>query len=145
MALPQRLSRPIQDPLFPVSPSSDRDMIAKFPTHLWTLIWSCTVQSRLCGGTTGLDYKFAPKANRRPSQSRASLKSARGTQVYEARNNRLWGKSRWTPRIGRILSYVTHIHTHAFWIGPPSTSAQNWRVAEVDNTGASGLWCELVK
>jgi len=32
-------------------------MIAKFPTHLWTLIWSCTVQSRLCGGTTGLDYK----------------------------------------------------------------------------------------
>jgi hypothetical protein len=77
MALPQRLSRPIQDPLFPVSPSSDRDMIAKFPTHLWTLIWSCTVQSRLCGGTTGLDYKFAPKANRRPSQSRESLKSAK--------------------------------------------------------------------
>jgi hypothetical protein len=28
---------------------------------------------------------------------------------------------------------------------PPSTSAQNWRVAGVDNTGASGLWCELVK
>src|SRR5258708_35488144 len=23
-----------------------------FPTHLWTLIWSCTVQSRLCGGAT---------------------------------------------------------------------------------------------
>ena len=22
------------------------------PTHLWTLTWSCTVQSRLCGGTT---------------------------------------------------------------------------------------------
>ncbi len=57
------------------SPSSDRDLVAKFPTHLWTLIWSCTVQSRLCGGTTGLDYKFAPKANRRPSQSRASLKT----------------------------------------------------------------------
>ena len=29
--------------------------------------------------------------------------------------------------------------------GPPSTSAQNWRVAGVDNTGTSGLWYELVK
>ena len=32
-----------------------------------------------------------------------------------------------------------------FWIGPPSTSAQNWRVARVDNMGALGLWSELVK
>jgi hypothetical protein len=39
------------------------------------------------------------------------------------------GKNSGTPRIGRILSWVTHIQTHAFWIGPPSTSAQNWRVA----------------
>ena len=32
--------------------------------------------------------------------------------------------------IGALTTnYVKHIQTHAFWIGPPSTSAQNWRVA----------------
>src|ERR1700684_3411965 len=36
-------------------------------------------------GQPKLDYKFAPKANRRPSQSRASLKNPRKTEVYEAR------------------------------------------------------------
>jgi len=55
------------------------------------------------------------------------------------------GKNSGIPCIDRILSWVTHIQTHAFWIGPPSTSAQNWRVAVVDNMGASGLRSELVK
>jgi hypothetical protein len=49
------------------------------------------------------------------------------------------------PRSGLQRVTVTYIQTHAFWIGPPSTSAQNWRVAGVDNPGASGLWYELVK
>src|SRR6266852_9125383 len=53
-------------------------------------------QSRVVfvAGQRKLDYKFAPKANRRPSQSRASLKNPRKTQVYEARKNRVWGKIR---------------------------------------------------
>src|ERR1700674_3429550 len=42
-----------------------------FPTHLWTPIWSCTVQSRLCGGTTESRLQVRAEANRRPSQSRA--------------------------------------------------------------------------
>src|ERR1700684_996199 len=44
-------------------------------------------QSRVVfvAGQPKLDYKFAPKANRRPSQSRASLKNPRKTEVYEAR------------------------------------------------------------
>jgi hypothetical protein len=46
----------------------------------------------------------------------------------------------------RWNSYLGNSHSNPrLLIGPPSTSAQNWRVVGVDNTGASGLWSELVK
>jgi phosphoenolpyruvate phosphomutase-like protein len=40
-----------------------------FRSHLWTLTWVMHSQSDVCGGVTEANYKFAPKASRRPSQS----------------------------------------------------------------------------
>ena len=59
-------------------------------------------ESSLWQGQRKLDYKFAPKANRRPSQSRASLKTQE-KHKFTKREKSTMGKNSGTPRIGRIL------------------------------------------
>ena len=63
-------------PQLPSGPSSDRDLVANFSDPLMDTHFG-RAQSRVVfvAGQPKLDYKFAPKANRRPSQSRASLKT----------------------------------------------------------------------
>jgi hypothetical protein len=43
--------------------SSDRTWSRTFPSHLWTLLWSSTVQSRICAGTTETRLQVRAEGN----------------------------------------------------------------------------------